>query len=1037
MTEFKHVTVDVTEIGDAIINCSKTWLYVNEGATGWSKAHRLAAQELERVDASIFYKTASRIYLRENHFQNSTKVETLEFWDELLERFSDVDSLPIHQDARSHIRKVLFDVIGHYIDADCVLLPMAAFRSERTPKWHAQSKPSITGHPYEMILNWFKEDCGSSNARLKRVGARYRFIFSSVRLPNLGSYTEDVDRCISEAIKDDLPKGHVTESARLLQVLASKCPAERGDDPFVTHLNVSSQVRRVPVQRENAKYSEAIVAVPTHNPILSMKTNVDKKLKGLGIKCRVEWVNRLEEWLSESSNSKILPLYNDVVFLCEWMAANGLSDRKPLELHRKDFVKKHDDSVVSIAFFPHLKEKVPGTHARARIVRNLVEFFAHCHDAWLEETGKVLPSPLNQSDKNRFPDTRAKERGKSTKPVLPRRIIEMGKQILLENDYAFSRRFDDQYVYIDSGRSNKKVFVPTISNVLYTILCLPIRTAQAVMLDSGEADEYIVTLNGSLARNRHPLARKGRKLGYARRYSGIEAGTQFSGMFINTNKETVHEQKGYEVPFHDETLMKVLASQRLFQEEFNPVNVLINRSQLRARDWRYEGAHVNQLESYTFLFRDIRMGSRRWDLPSRPDIDKLWLRLLQEIQSRLEEQDTPIQLVWENDKGVLRTDYTLHSLRVSNITHYIEAGVPLHVLAEFLSGHQSLVMTLYYTKLGPQRIHEVIAEASKNLAEADEDQFFDRLTQLSEDLLGENVVGRSDGLARLPSGDPGLWHVDLDGFCTAGKSQCHEGLERRDPESGKVSYERIDPDGFNCALCRFHVTGPVFLAGQVTVVNTLFYSISDRSEQQDKLFHELTEARKRGNNLVARRVQDKFDKVKVELEQRVAALGARIGNIYASLNIMNTQDEEGSDKTALITKLDTPDIEARLAKATNFQVTEWAAQAVEFFPEIPDHGARFRKGMLLEMMAERNGVERLLLHLSHDEQLRAGNRLTAMMADLYGQAETDDLISGKITLEELGGMEKFKPLVGRAIEISRSNVSQIPVGQLMIGVEDE
>jgi len=73
----------------------------------------------------------------------------------------------------------------------------------------------------------------------------------------------------------------------------------------------------------------------------------------------------------------------------------------------------------------------------------------------------------------------------------------MAKQVLLDNDYAFSRCFEDQFIKVEG----EKLFVPTISNLLYLILSLPIRTAQAVMLDSGEADEFVVSLHGTLIKN--------------------------------------------------------------------------------------------------------------------------------------------------------------------------------------------------------------------------------------------------------------------------------------------------------------------------------------------------------------------------------------------------------------------------------------------------------------------------------------------------------------------------------------------------------
>lgn len=1028
VTEYKHVTDSVELVGNAKVNLNKSRLFVDEAANGWKRANELVKRELHRIDEKFFYKTASRIYLWENYFQSAHKINTLPFWEKMLDDLSDLDSLDIHDQTKTVIKKTLLEAIGHYLNADCLLIPMVKPRVAEAPAWHAQVKPNITGHPYETFFKWYKAACENRKTKLRTAGGRYRFIFSSVRIPDFADYTEEVDECVSAGFKEaNLTSEDMSDCRMFLQELASKCPVECGRKPFTTSLSSSGYLRRLPTSNVFRRDMEDM---PSHDPIRIMKTHVNKRLKMLGITHLQKWVDEIESWISTRTNSDISPLYSDVLFLCEWMSASGLSDKRSDQLSRRQLVKQNSEYS---SFFEYLKEEHASRHGKSRIIRNLVDFFAFSSDGWLDEYGRAIHSPLNESDKRRFTDTSAKERGKSNKPVLPRRIIEMAKHVLTENDYAFSRSFEDQFIELEG----EKLFVPTVSNLLYLILSLPIRTAQAVMLDSGEADEFVVSLDGELIKNRHPLARKTRSLGYARRFAGASVNTQFSGLFVNTNKEAVHEQKGYEIPFHDAKLMKILAAQRLFQEQFNPVSFAVNRSQLSFKDWRYNGSQVDRLVSYTFLFRDIFKGSRRWDLPSRSAISKQWLRLLKEIQLRLEDEGAPVQLVWKDENGKLRTEYTLHSLRVSNITHFIEAGVPLHVLAEFLSGHQTLVMTLYYTKLGPRKIHEVIAEASRNLIEADEDEFFDRLTEMSSELLNEQVVGKSDGLARLPDGDPGLWHVDVDGFCTAGKSSCKEGLERIDPETGIASYEPIYPDGFNCALCRFHVTGPAFLAGQVTVANTLFYAIRERSEQQDKLFQLVTEARNRGNNRDARRAQDQLDKVEIELEERIAALGARIGNIYASLDIMNDQDKSGSEKAGLITKLEAPEIEARLAEATNFEGIEWASQTVEFFPQIPDSGARFRKGILLERMAQNNGCKPLLLHLSEDEMHRASNRLTALMTEFYGRQDTADLISGKLNLEQLGGMTKFGSLVGKAIELSASETPQLASPVSMIGAERE
>lgn len=1036
MTEFKYVTSVVERIGRAEFNSDKVKLYVDVSSQGWQAANKLVEEELKAEDPKFFYKTRSRTFLWEKYFRQSHKVHTLDFWESLLGNMSEVDILEIHKQTKSVIRKTLMDVIGHYINCGCVLLPLVPPRSLTTPAWHGNMKPKIVGFPYEGIFASYLKDCASSEDRTRRAESRFCQVFASTRVQDFEDISMEFDERLSKAIRDKIGDDDFSEYVKLMAVVARYCCIQSGEDPFATYFHRTGSVAlRSSPTVNSVSFSVETDTTLRFDLLQTMRNYIGDQLTNWNIVNRDAWLEDISDWVLTKDNKSIAPLYSDVCSMFEWMSLNGLGNKKSIELKRADFIATRSKSTHFTTFFEVLKTSDKQLHAKSRIVRNLVDFFAYCHDKNLDNFGHSVLSPITEGDKKRFADTRNYIRGKSNKPVLPRRIMNLAKDLLLEDDYAFARKFSDQYVNVSEGGEEKRLLIPTISNLLFLILSIPIRTAQAMMLDSGEADEFVVSLDGYSIKNDHPLAQKGRRLGYARRFSNANGMAQFCGIFVNTNKENVLEQRGYEIPYHDARLMEVLQSQRAFQEAFNPITVLVDRSQLGSKDLRYQGNNADRLESYTFLFRDIRKGSLRWDALNKNRIVNFWLQLLLEVQHRLEADETPVQLVWEDEKGNLRTDYTLHSLRVSNITHFIEAGVPLHVLAEFLSGHQSLVIALYYTKLGPQRINEVIAEASRNLLEAEEDEFFDRLTKLTDELLNERVVGKADGIARLPNGDPGLWHVDVDGFCTAGKTLCGEGLERRDPATGISSYEPISPNGFNCALCRYHVTGPPFLAGQVTVANTLLYSIRERSEQQDKLYQKVTDARKKGNSRLARRAQDQLDKVAMELEERIAALGTRIGNIYASLDLMNKEDDRESLKTTLITQMGRHEIEAQLAEASNFEGMEWASQAIEFFPQIPDSGARFRKGVLLERMAQENGLKPILLHLSEDEMHKAGNRLTILMANLYGQSETSDLLSCKLKLEQFGGLTRFEAMVGEAIRLCDSDPTTICSGDLLIGAK--
>src|SRR5690606_28790136 len=81
---------------------------------------------------------------------------------------------------------------------------------------------------------------------------------------------------------------------------------------------------------------------------------------------------------------------------------------------------------------------------------------------------------------------------------------------------------------------------------------------------------------------------------------------------------------------------------------------------------------------------------------------------------------TPLRLVHDYGeyykKSKKKTEFPLHSLRVSLITCYImDAKLPLPVVSKILAGHSRLLMTIYYTKITPTVMNEKMLEANELL----------------------------------------------------------------------------------------------------------------------------------------------------------------------------------------------------------------------------------------------------------------------------------------------------------------------------------
>ena len=254
---------------------------------------------------------------------------------------------------------------------------------------------------------------------------------------------------------------------------------------------------------------------------------------------------------------------------------------------------------------------------------------------------------------------------------------------------------------------------------LYTLLRVPLRGQQILWLDSGEADAEIPVINRDnieWIENRKPLRK------YQRAQSFIKKCTDDSaGMFVTTNKTG---GKSYSIPYMPPDLAYWIIRLRDWQSKYNPLTEptpwtkidlrqKINKDVLRSRG------------SQTFLFRDpcSSKGHRYSPMQTTTAFSRSLPALLFEIQR-------PDKGLAELDSCRPRTTlykskFTAHSLRTSLITALlVDGGASAETLMK-LVGHATIVMTLYYAKIGPKVMQLELGEAEKRALKSEVDRLKD------------------------------------------------------------------------------------------------------------------------------------------------------------------------------------------------------------------------------------------------------------------------------------------------------------------------
>ncbi|MBP4049671.1 hypothetical protein J9978_09180 [Chromobacterium violaceum] len=590
------------------------------------------------------------------------------------------------------------------------------------------------------------------------------------------------------------------------------------------------------------------------------------------------------------------------------------------------------------------------------------------------------------------------------------------------------------------GKIVHQMWSPVRWTAVLIKLLLPLRTLQVRLLDSGESDSWVCHA-GIWAENRHPLAVANRgkrwQQGVLRRNVNPNgAGPATTLLYINTNKTADQAKsgpnKGYVIPWYIakdpiENVFYWLEKLRNWQGKYNPIK--------RRTSWaELDGRHISaksaaQLADYPdacFLFRMVELDGDENRLPvSDGIVSSAWENLLEELDNRLfarhetHPDGSRIRLVKRDSAGRVKTEFPLHSLRVSLITALaLEGEVPFPILQK-LVGHSRLLMTLYYTKPGHAKIEATLMEASIRLEDAKERSIQEFLLNTEHSKLIEMAVCNSTSslAAAIPvhtsSRNAAGWMPMHHGLCLVGGNTselednrkiggCYNGGSDIGT-SGKPTYGPVPGGSRNCIRCRWFVTEPHHLPALAAHFNTLAYHFDEarnkamESEQklQDlKRLKAKMEADTNALPFLQHKELRQAERIWESAMKRFSDFAEDLVSCWRLIERCKTVLAKGpGDGMQLLLQGSSLDVQA-VFEETESELLQLAGvcEHLELYPDLEASKAVIRRSQLLDSALYNEGLPPIFIRLSEEQQLQAGNAFLVRLAQL---ANPKSLLLGK------------------------------------------
>jgi len=554
------------------------------------------------------------------------------------------------------------------------------------------------------------------------------------------------------------------------------------------------------------------------------------------------------------------------------------------------------------------------------------------------------------------------------------------------------------------------------------LVSVPARGRQLAYSDSGEGDAFIPEFNEGRVvwkKNQSQMAGITNGQGFVKRYKDDQCGMHF------TSNKTSLWNSSYSVPWIPESLVFWMIKLREWQRKYNPVarpmpwfecvRTALNESQRKSKGSNF------------FLFREF--GGEE---PSTVN---------NSLQSRVAAAlyfSQPKDLLLATRRGgnsnlsslnTYSSYYTPHSMRVSLITAYVlDFGLPIEITMK-IAGHSSIVMNLYYVKLGSVELRRRFDEGEKRALQRKAHSVQSMIEQGRVDKLsGELVANNQQAIEHLVThNSPGSYLFRDCGFCPFAGSRCDDG-----GGLGKGEIYYPVPGGYlgsqNCVRCRHFVTGPAFIGGLMSLANEISLQANHQQnhyeELQQKALILKNEIRmadekdyqlvKSGGESVSQRddgLEIRHRKTLSECEASAKKLDVLMCDIQAVVRLIKEVEH------LIVVKSESPDNDRQLLivqtghelnlvldEVSYFQQVSEVCENAEIYESASAEHALAPRSQMLDRMLDRCSVRGRMFNLNKNQQLLIGNQIARLLLSrLKTWERVDSVVEGKLKLQDIFG----------------------------------